>query len=199
MFDSPLLPLLVVALVVVGVVSVVLVRRRANVWRQFARRNRLQFHKASGSQGQRVEGVLHGRRVELAVSQNSSDTGVLGAEDLVMMVELQGRVPDGLTVLPDDLGGPGDRLSQGETIDTGDAAFDEVALVRCARAEEARAYLTPGRRTALLELLNTEAQSQVGLQNGRVFVAWHEMVTQLDDLQQRLAELQSVAQRLDEG
>ena len=181
--------LTIIALVAIGAAATYLLRRRRfRVWRAFARRHGLRFRgpKGKGTRRPAVKGSIDGREVVLAVSRESSDTGVLGIEEERLEVGLKCDVPTGLEIVQ--------RVGVEELLDlesftTGDDAFDARARVVADEPEAARAFLTADRREALRRLLEGAEGHISGLERGRLFIRRRtgaERIELLDDMLERL-------------
>ena len=133
-----------------------------------------------------VQGIIDGREVVLAVSRESSDTGVLGIEEERLEVGLKCDVPTGLEIVQ--------RVGVEELLDlesftTGDDAFDARARVVADEPEAARAFLTADRREPLRRLLEGAEGHISGLERGRLFIRRRtgaERIELLDDMLERL-------------
>ncbi|MBP7148497.1 MAG: hypothetical protein KBD01_13215 [Acidobacteria bacterium] len=184
-------------LLIVGVaaaVTLVLLRRREDAWKRFARRHRLRFESRGLPAGPRVFGMLDGRAFELTSTRSSSDSG-LGLDEVRMSLALRAVPPASLEVAPR---APGADLVAESQVLTDDAAFDGAALVTAARADLALDFLTPRRRAALLRLLEDGAPALAGLRNGSLFVMERAATGgSSEQLERRLAVLRRAADDLD--
>lgn len=189
--------LVVIAIGVVAVaafVSWLLILRRRHVLEALARRRGLHFRQ--GPDGPRVTGPLNARRVDIGVSSSSSDRDLGGVAVLQMSVSLTG-VPAGMTVeevLP--AFGPliehsADRVAFSES------EFARHVVVKGSDESAIRAYWTPARQAAFLELVRTAECDQVALQHGALVAEWREILSDLGGLDQLLDLLLSVAPELD--
>lgn len=77
--EGTLLELLILFLVVLAVLTVVLRRQRHRTWRPFARRCDFVFHRESNGHPV-VIGEIDGHPCRLAISTESSGTGIAGVE-----------------------------------------------------------------------------------------------------------------------
>lgn len=181
-----------VALAVIG--TMLMMRRRSEVWRRFARRHGLRF--ARGDRGPRVEGLIDGRRVVLEAGAGSSDRGLFAVEPVELSVEARVRAPAGFEVLPrtslDPLvGEPGVR--------TGDAVFDRVARVDGDDADELRAWLDEARRAAVAELVEAADRDIAGVLGTRLFIRRRRAASRRGRLEADLEVLLAAARNLEDA
>lgn len=186
--------------VVVGlgiVISVVMNRRRRSIWTRFARRRGWRL--GDGPEGLEVRGSSGGRRYELCVSPESSDTGELGMQVVRMSAELHGELPAGFELheLQGLLGQAGGALEEGR-IET-DAAFDAIAAVKAESAAEANRYLDKERKSALADLIVKSGPAFAGIERGAVYLEERDMVSRLETIEEYYSLLQQAAPILDAG
>jgi hypothetical protein len=183
--------LLVLAAVVAA--TVILRRQRHRTWRRLARRYRLAYRRdASGRP--HVTGSVNGRPCQLAVSNESSDTGIAGVEVVELTVEARTAAPPGLEITE---GTSVDPLVGVESVATGDSAFDERLRVTGEDPEAIRAYLTPDRRRAILHLFEETAPDHVVMKGEELTVRRRRAVSRLETIESDLALLLDTAQRLE--
>jgi hypothetical protein len=173
-----------------------LVRRRRNVWRRFARRHGLRAVK--GATSPRLEGVITGRPFALTMTSGGSDSEELGIVDVEMSLGLHGTLPAGLEI-EDATGliGEAQRVLEEHGFATGDEDFDRSVVVRGADAPGIVAYLTPDRRRAFRELVERHSTGEVGLAAGCIYLRDRELLSRIEDLESRLAVLVHLAPALD--
>lgn len=186
-------PVVLVAVAVAGATAttVMLRRRRRDVWRRFAARHGLELG-ADGDGRPTVGGGLDGRRVTVAVSRESSDTGVLGVEVVELAVETAAPAPATLDVRRRPLAG---EIAERDGVETGDERFDRLAKVSCDDPDVARRFLGPRRREALAALLDLDAAA--GLEGRRLYVRRRRAVSRLGSLEADLELLRRTAARLE--
>lgn len=187
---------LVVLAVVVVIVSATLVRGRKQVWKRFARRNGLVFE----SDGARaaVHGTIGRRHMRLHTSQDTSDAGLMGVQEVRMSIGLGPATPPLLFVSrAEGVVGSVRKASDAERVTTGDDTFDAKTLVEGKPAEAVRAYLTPHRRRVLEEFLAATDADDAGIAEGALFVEDREMLSDEPRLQERLDLMLEVATQLD--
>lgn len=185
-------------LIVAGVIaaSAVINRRRRNTWKQFADRHGLQYDATLPHLS--VTGSVGGRSFSLVVSHESSDTGVLGIEDVQMSVALHSSVPQSLEVVAaGGVLGESQKLLEKNVVETGDTDFDAEVLARADDATAALRYLTAGRRHALQKLLAVNPDWRTGLEGQRLYLLDREMGSRLSQLETRLELLCDTADVLD--
>jgi hypothetical protein len=174
----------------------ILVVRRRDVWRRFARRHRLKVIETGVLP--RLEGTVHGRPFVLAAASGGSDAEEFGIVDVELSLGLFGPLPERLE-MEDATGviGEAQRVLEGHTISTGDAEFDHSVVVRGADAGAVQAYLDPGRRQAFRDLVERHASGEVGLAAGRIYLRDRELVSSLEELESRLSLLRQAAPAFD--
>jgi len=194
-------PGIIVALVVCGGLMLFLITRwarlrRKSVWERFARRYRLAY--LDTPQDLAVEGTIDGRPFALRVTKDSSDTGLLGIESVLMTLDLHGSLPEGLEV---SQGGrflaEVHQALDASDIQTGDEEFDQQALVKGSDAAKAIDYLTPDRKDAVRTLLSVADCWNSGLRDGAVFFEDRNLAEMPVQLHRRLRLLRDVAPYLD--
>lgn len=175
--------------------SLWLVHHRRSTWQRFARRKHLLYRETDT--GPQAIGTIHGLPFTLAMAGDSSDTGALGVEEVRMAVQLPCQVPEGMSIHR------ASRMEQavaevtvGEPFVSGDEPFDQQFMVETADPESARAYLTPARRKALLELAELPISCHAGLDGRELFLQDLEMVASLDRLSHHFGVLMRAARGL---
>ena len=191
--------LLVIALLALAAAAVwfLAARRRHEVWRRFARAHGLQRLPGTSLRHLRLGGTVDGRAFELYTAQASSDTGVLGVEEIVMKLVLRGPLPAGFAASRGGVLGEVEKTLAHEGAVRVDPALDERVRVSGEDPQAVRAFLTPARRAALAELVSVESACIPGVEEGAVFLREREMISSPAHLESRLALLRSVAARLD--
>jgi hypothetical protein len=182
-----------VAVAVVLLGSLLMVRRRSEVWRRFARHHGLEV--VRGARGPKVEGDIGGRPVALEAGTSSSDRGLFAVEPVELSVEARVRPPAGFEVLPRTsldpvVGEPG--------VETGDAVFDQVVRVRGDDAEQVRAWLTEARRAAVAELVEAAGRDVAGILGARLFIRRRRATSRPRRLDRDLEVLLATAQALED-
>lgn len=197
-FVSQPLILAALGLIIVGAwtLSVVLRRRRENVWRELARKWGLRYE--SRDVGPLVVGRMDGRALKMAVTTDSSDRDTLGFEEIRIEVDLNPSVPEQLEVLRTG-GAVGSvvRMVEGGTVDMKDTDFDREFVVK-GDPSAAEDYLSPERRKTLRDLASDAASGDVGISHRRLYWQHRNMVSDLDALRSQVRQLLSTAERLDE-
>jgi hypothetical protein len=185
--------LAVSAALVAGAViaSILLHRRRQHVWARLAQRHRLRVHR--DGRGLRVEGKIDGRAFSLAQVDRGSDAGELGVVRTRMTIEVSSWPPGAVLESP-FAAAPGALDHRPDELATGDEAFDQAVILRSPESAAIREYLTPARRRALLELVDSRP---VSVANGAIAITERTMITELDRLEQHLEALRRAAQALD--
>ncbi|HSN57835.1 MAG TPA: hypothetical protein VLT32_24415 [Candidatus Sulfomarinibacteraceae bacterium] len=183
--------LLVIAAVVAA--TVILRRQRYRTWRRLARRYRLTY-RPDPSGRPRVTGSINGRPCRLAVSNESSDTGIAAVEVVELTVEARTAAPPDLEITE---GTSVDPLVGVESVATGDSAFDERLRVTGQDPEAIRAYLTPDRRRAILHLFEEAAPDHVVMKGEEITVRRRRAVSRLETIEADLALLLDTANRLE--
>ncbi|MEX0937856.1 MAG: hypothetical protein WDZ59_08335 [Pirellulales bacterium] len=185
---------LVLLIAVIVVTTLVLRRQRYSAWRQFARDHNLQFRRRPRL---RVAGRVRDRNFELGVSDSSSDTGVLGVEEVAMGVQLHGHVPKGLELVQvaPALAEIGAALRD-DTVTTGDEEFDHTYVVRAEDGNAAIEYFDDQRRAALVQLAR-DADFLVAIRQGYLLAESREMVTVRERLDAWFERLLEAAPKLD--
>jgi hypothetical protein len=189
------LALFVVAVIVVGVLWTLAVRRRRwATWRRFADKHDLQFQE---SPEPRVTGTVRKFPISLYIEHSSSEDGELGVEDVVMSVRLS-NAPQKL-VLESNPGVIGEvaKSLENEVIETGDPQFDEQMEISEGKPEDVREYLNDQRRRALLELVNNTGSAVVELQYGELRVKERERISNLSHLDGLLEALIQAAEHME--
>jgi hypothetical protein len=177
------------------VASLWLVHHRRSTWQRFARRKRLLYRETDA--GPQAMGTVHGLPFTLAMAGDSSDTGALGVEEVRMSVELPCPVPEGVAIhRASRMEQVVAEVTMGEPFVTDDEPFDQQFLVETPDAEAARAYLTPARRKALLELSELPISCHAGLEGQQLFLQDREMVASLNRLSHHFAVLMRAARGL---
>lgn len=186
-------PVLLVAVAVAAAagLTAVLRRRRRGVWRRFAARHGLRLG-ADGGGRPAIGGEVDGRHLSVAMSRESSDTGVLGVEVVEVAVRTAAPAPASLHVRRRPLAG---EVAQRDGVETGDEGFDRLAEVRCDDPDAARRFLDRSRREALAALLDLDAAA--GLDGDRLYVRRRRAVARLGSLEADLALLRRTAERLE--
>jgi hypothetical protein len=183
--------LFVVAAVVAA--TVILRRQRHRTWRRLARRYRLDYRRdASGLP--RVTGDINGRPCRLAVSNESSDTGIAGVEVVELTVEARTAAPPDLEITE---GTSVDPLVGVESVATGDSDFDERLRVTGEDPEAIRAFLTPERRQAIQRLFDEVEPDHVVMTGDELTIRRRRAVSRLEIIEADLALLLDTANRLE--
>jgi hypothetical protein len=186
--------LLVLAMLAVGGLATwALNRRRRDVWHELAVARGLTF--SDRSDGPRVSGHLDGRLVEVSLDDFSSDRDLGGVEVVRIAVALYGVSPaitaEGIPGLIGDLAALGE-----ERVHFSSEAFQHNVLVSGDDAQ-ARAYWSPPRQEAFLELVQKLPCDQVELRGGRVIAELREVVSDRGRLERILDGLLHAAASLD--
>ncbi len=183
--------------VLVGVLSVVLLRRRRNLWAGFARHHGLVFRQLGRGQ-LRVSGQLHQRPFELATVEESSDDGTLGVREVRMSLGLLTPPPAGVEVIrATGIVGTLQRSVGPTPAPTGDQSFDEQAIVVAEDPAAAGPWLNQPRRRAIREFFDALGAAQAGVGPTGLWVSDREMLTSRERLEGRVAMLSETAQRID--
>ena len=178
-------------------VTIVLRRRRENVWQAFARRNGFQYTVIEGQP--QVTGLLEGRRFELAISPESSDTGPLGVEVISMAVFLHHPPPGNLHL--ESAGGlVGDvQLAFNEQrYQTGDEEFDQNVNVEIAESADGVAWLTPKKQQAFLQLVLSTPTDSYQLAAGQLRWQCRTAISDPGKLEEHLRSLATAVRELDD-
>lgn len=195
MVASALWGLIAAAAVAAIGLSVRLRRRRAAVWRRFARRRGLHVVPATKDRPMAVRGKVDGRAFELTLAAQGSDRGELGTEVEEMTLESGVEAPAGLSVEPAppfEVGGEG--ASAG---DLGHSELESLARIDGEDREALERFLTPVRRQGLMRLLAMEGVDASGLRGSTLFVRARRGVSRIDQLEHDLCVLVSVARQLE--
>jgi hypothetical protein len=189
-----MLELLILFLVVLAVLTVVLRRQRHRAWRAFARRYDLVFHRESNGRPV-VTGDIDGRPCRLAISTESSDTGIVGAE--VIELSLTGRfgAPDGLDIQPGTSNDP--LILDDEPIATGDDAFDGVVRILGDDPAQIRSFLTPVRREALRPLFEETDWDSAELRGAELRIRQRRAISRVEVIEAGLHALLETSRRLE--
>lgn len=190
--------ILLLAFCVLGVLiaTVYLRSRRTSVWRRFARRYDLRYRETDGHP--KVSGQLGHRDVELAVSESSSDTGILGVEVTEMNICLHG-LPEGLKVEPT----PGvlfDSLVtslEERTLLTGNDEFDSRFRISGADDQQVKEYMTSRRQQCLMALADSFPGCDIEVSEGAARIRSRETGARHQQLDRRLIKLVQCAATLD--
>lgn len=193
---SQLLYIVVLAVVGFTVATSVLKRRRKSIWHRFAGRHRLK-HELSADR-HRVSGAVDGRQVELSISPNSSDTGLLGAEEIVFAVEVHGSLPAGLELrsAPGVVGAI-QRASDPDAKTVGDDEFDRCVVVTGDHPAALEEYLSEERRQAFLQAIRDCGEAELVLSAGWLELQTREVVSRPDELEDEYRLLLTTAEALD--
>lgn len=167
--------------------------RRQGVWRRFARRYRLEYSEPQPGQP-RVTGRIDQRAVRLALADSGSDRE--GTYATVLTLAMNAPFPK-LEVHQGGLLSVAERAIDGDVVETGDAQFDQQAVVHAASAQEARQFLTPVRRQALAHLLTLNPNYRTGLERGQLYIESRHARTELPDLIDQLNALRNTADALE--
>jgi hypothetical protein len=175
--------------------AVLLVRRRRQVWRLFAREHGLRFVQDPVP---RVTGTVDGRPVELTLRDRKSDTAELGAQPIRLSVRLDERAPRDLLLQET---GAAVRAVHGliedDVISTDDAAFDARFTVHARSKRAALAYLDDDRRAALCELARENDTGFITLRGPRLSIDARSLISDPRALERGLGLLLACARRLD--
>lgn len=186
--------LVILAIVaVVGLLTWALKRRRRDVWHELALARNLTF--AERSDGPRVSGLLDGRSVEVSIDDVSSDRDLGGVEMVRIAVGLTGvpreMTAEGVPGLIGDLA-----VLAEERISFEQEPFNHNVLVQ-GDEPQARAYWTPARQNAFLQLVETLPCDQVEIRQQRLIAELREIVSDRRRLDQILDGLLGAASTLD--
>ena len=175
-----------------------LVHLRRDVWRRFARRHRLRVMESGGVP--LLSGTVGGRAFSLGAASGGSDAEEFGIVEVEMSLGLHGPLPADLEI-EDATGviGEAQRVLEERTVPTGDDEFDRSAVVRCADAAAARAWLNGRRQRAFLTLIARHASGEVGLAGGRLYLRDRELISRVAELETRLKLLRELAPEFDAG
>lgn len=187
--------LVILAIVIVGgLLTWGLQRRRRDVWHELARRRGLTF--AERTEGPRVSGQLEGRTVEISIDDFGSDRDVGGVEVVRIAIGLRG-VPVGMSAegVPGLIGDLA--VLAEERIAFEHDEFHHNALVQ-GDESQARVYWTPPRQNAFVQLVKTLPCDQVEIREGRVIAELREIVSDQRRLEQILDGLLGAAASLDD-
>ncbi|REJ77224.1 MAG: hypothetical protein DWQ34_21930 [Planctomycetota bacterium] len=146
-------------------------------------------------EGPRLSGTINGRSVELAATQQGSDTEAAIAV-VHVSVELHDAPPEMTAEGIPGFVGHLAALGQ-ERIELGAPEFDRDVLIRGADESLVRAYWTESRRSAFLDLVRSETGDQVMLRNGRLESELREIVSELETLDGILNSLLRTAEQMD--
>jgi hypothetical protein len=191
-----ILAVVITLIVLIAFISVGLIRSRKRAWQQFARRYGLVYE--SGATGIGVHGTVDGRPFRLFTSEESSDVGPMGIQEVRMQIRLRGELPAETRISRvEGLVGAVDRMASAEAVPTGDEQFDSVVLVESASPEQAKAYLTPQRRELIRKLVSDSQADDAGVDDAHLFIQDREMLTNLKRVEQRLELMLRLAPGLD--
>jgi hypothetical protein len=143
-----------------------------------------------------VEGSLDGAPFSLYVAQASSDTGLLGVEEVVMALGVRGELPPGLHASRGGLLGDVESAVEGRAAAEGPPAFEARVRVVAHDPAEVPAFLTDRRRRALVRLMEVERSCLPQLKGARLELRDREMLSDLGRLEGRLRLLREVARNL---
>ncbi|TWU14495.1 hypothetical protein CA54_33620 [Symmachiella macrocystis] len=194
-FNAVAVTVLIIVVLAI-LVTIVLRRRRENVWQAFARRNGFQYQVVEGQP--QVKGLLEGRRFELAISPESSDTGPLGVEVISMAVFLHHPPPGDLLI--ESAGGlVGDvQLALNEhRFQSGDAEFDQNVNVENSGSAAGVDWLTPKKRQAFLQLVQATPSDSYLLAAGQLRWQCRTAISVPDKLDEHLRSLAAAVRELD--
>lgn len=185
--------LIVVAILIVGVGTVALRRRRRRIWKTFARQHGLEYRSAEESHPE-VVGTVDGRRFHLGIVPLGSDRGWLAMQPVRLSLELSSPMPAGL-VVESRVGI--ETILGVEDLATGDTAFDRNVRAAAEDHSAAVEFLDQERRLAVRELVETAPPALAGVGNGTVWFQIRRAVSRLEDLERGLELLRRTARRLD--
>lgn len=189
-----MLKLLILFIVLLAVVTVVLRRQRHRAWRAFANRYDLFFQRESNGRPL-VTGEIDGRRCRLAISTESSGTGIAGVE--VIELSLTGRFgsPDGLVIQPGTSIDP--LILDDEPITTGDDAFDDIVRILGDDPHLIRSFLTPARREALRPLFEETDWDSAELRGAELVIRQRRAISRVEVIDDGLHTLLETSRRLE--
>jgi hypothetical protein len=191
-----ILAFVITLMVLIAFISVGLIRSRKRAWQQFARSHGLVYE--SGATAIGVHGMVDGRPFRLFTSEESSDVGPMGVQEVRMQIGLRGDLPTDTRISRvAGLVGAVDRMASSEVMSTGDEEFDSVALVESANPDQAQAYLTPQRRELIRKLVSDSRADDAGIDGSDLFIQDREMLTNLERVEQRLELMLRLAPGLD--
>lgn len=193
--DAPAVAITIVciALILGGIVTIVMWRRRESVWQRFANQHGLRV--SSNELGPRISGRLLEFDFLLEILQKSSDTGPLGIEETRMSVQFtpadwpqEMRIESAAGLIGDV-----QQAVSPERILTDNAAFDREMLVTGTDAMAARDWLSPSRQLALLNLVSQHNDKHVLLSKSGLSLQTRTAVSQLRSLNDMLESLLETA------
>jgi len=179
------------------VLTIVFRKRRTTVWNRFARQHG--FTVGSNGQGLRIDGTFRGHDVTLEISPDSSDTGVLGVEEVVMSIGLDAsRYSTGLRI-ESTVGVIGDlnEALNKRQITTGNDAFDRDLLVTGLSPEAASQWLTEHRQLAFLNLVTRHSSKRLAFDADGLSLQTRTAISRLSVLDDMLESLIETAQSID--
>lgn len=186
---------LIALIIGLTVATIALRKRRRTVWQQFARRHRLIA--AENDAGPLVTGMIRGHRFVLEVTQESSDTGALGVEEVRMALELKTGLPQ-RTLIQSAVGWIGD-LDQSlhpEQVSVGKPEFDRNLMVFSDHAEFTRNWLTERRQHSLLKLAMSHPDQQMTCDSQQLTLQTRDVISRPEQLHEMLTSLLTTADAL---
>lgn len=186
---------LVALIIGLTVATIVLRKRRRTVWQQFARRHRLIA--AENQAGPLVTGMLGGHRFLLEVTQESSDTGALGVEEVRMALMFHTGLPQ-RTLIQSAVGWVGD-LDQSlhpEQVRVGQPEFDRNLMVFSDDTEATRGWLTQRRQDGLLKLAMGHPDQQMTCDSQQLTLQTRDVISSPGQLHDMLTSLLNTAEVL---
>ena len=184
--------------VIVAMVTKAMRSRRRTVWQQFGRRHHMAFDEVSD--GPRLVGEVDHMHCVLETLADGSDTGPMGVEVVAMSLKYANG-EDGNEQMPDSLavesavgsvGHVQSALTPNRVI-TGDEKFDQEMLTVSRDQSAAMRWLTPRRRSALLELALYHRDKETICHPGRLVLRTRSAISRLRDLEEMLTSLRTAA------
>ncbi|MEZ6128578.1 MAG: hypothetical protein R3C59_07835 [Planctomycetaceae bacterium] len=189
--------ILAAILIIVAALTVLLRYRRQSVWQRFGKRHGLEHD--DSVPGMRLSGMIDGRHCVLETADESSDTGPMGVEEVVLKLSFESDEWPELLCVRSAVGLIGDIAASLEEhrVETGDAEFDRDVLVTAKYEEEAANWLTPRRRAALLSIVQAHDDKQMACQPGFVSLQTRSAISRSDELERMLGSLQTGVRQLE--
>ena len=183
-----------VLLASVAIATLLLKRRRQDVWQALARRHGLTF--CGPPLEPRITGHIQGRPIEVAVEDGGSDRDMGGVEAIQMSVGLRGVPGDmsaeGIPGLIGDLAA----LAE-ERISFEQEGFHRDVLVKGNQVASIREYWSGLRQQTFLSLVENAPCDQISIREGALIAELREIVSDRNQLEQLLNQLLVAAESLD--
>jgi len=189
-----LLLYLLVVFALVALFLIWIVYRRNRNWRRFAVKYRFNYSQGKSMKKPVVYGEIQGRPFRLWKTREATGPGTVGLELVEMSMGILGYVPAGLEVSKRPVSQAAQDPSE---LRSGDAAFDQVAVVKGETPAEVIRYLSPERRNAILEMLAFDSADWAGIRGERAILIDRRMVGTLEDVERRFQFLFDLVKRLD--